>query len=139
MKIENYMKLSGYVLITEAAEFLGVTTNTLKNWQQAGKIKTYLNPINNWRLYKKKDLEDILNSIKPVEHVNVCDNRRWCEKKEEEYTLEDRLDKVEYLNEGNSGAASGNHYHILEVEEKLSALERRVSELEMTKGFPKIK
>ena len=52
--------------ITKAAELLGVTTNTLRNWEKERKIKVYRNPQNLYRLYKKEDLEELLNNIKPA-------------------------------------------------------------------------
>ena len=65
------MKLFDYVKIKEAAEILGVTGNTLRNWEKTGKIKVYRWPHNNYRLYKKEDLEAILkeveDSLKPVQ------------------------------------------------------------------------
>jgi len=56
--------LNDYLTISEASKFLGVTTTTLRNWDKLGKIPTYRNPINKYRLYKKSDLEKILNRIK---------------------------------------------------------------------------
>ena len=61
------MKITDYLKITEAAEFLGVTTNTLRNWEREKKITVYRNPQNMYRLYKKEDLEELLANIKPVQ------------------------------------------------------------------------
>ena len=58
-------KIDEYLLIREAAEFLGVTPNTLRNWEKEKKIKVYRNPQNSYRLYRKEDLEQLLVSIKP--------------------------------------------------------------------------
>ena len=55
--------LQAYMTIKEAAAFLGVTPNTLRNWGVAGKIAEYRHPINNYRLYKPKDLELLLAQI----------------------------------------------------------------------------
>ena len=52
-----------YLKITEAAKFLGVTTNTVRNWEKSGKIKLYKSSISSYRFYKKEDLEEILSSI----------------------------------------------------------------------------
>ena len=56
-------KLDEFVTIREAARFLGVAPNTLRNWHSAGKIPVYRNPISNYRLFKKTDLEDLLRQI----------------------------------------------------------------------------
>lgn len=52
-----------YVQVKEAAEFLGISPMTLRNWDQRGKLKPVRNPINGYRLYKKSDLEKLLLSI----------------------------------------------------------------------------
>jgi excisionase family DNA binding protein len=53
-------KLDGYIRIKEAAEFLGVSANTLRNWGRDGKITEHRHPVNNYRLYKKSDLTRLL-------------------------------------------------------------------------------
>lgn len=59
-----------YMRIKEAAEFLGVTPNTLRNWEKEDKIKVYRNPQNSYRLYKKEDLEQLLSKIAPALEVS---------------------------------------------------------------------
>jgi DNA (cytosine-5)-methyltransferase 1 len=56
--------LQEYMTIKDAAEYLGVTPNTLRNWGVAGKITEYRHPINNYRLYKPEDLERLLANVK---------------------------------------------------------------------------
>ena len=53
-----------YLTIIEAAEFLGVTAQTLRNWDKESKFKPYRHPINNYRLYKKSELDKLLTKIK---------------------------------------------------------------------------
>jgi excisionase family DNA binding protein len=53
-------KLDGYLRIKEAAEYLGVSPNTLRNWGRDGKITDYRHPMNNYRLYRKSDLTRLL-------------------------------------------------------------------------------
>lgn len=57
-------KINDYLMVVEAAEYLGVVPNTLRNWEKKGKIVSYRNPFNNYRLYKKQDLNKLLNDIK---------------------------------------------------------------------------
>ena len=57
------MRLSDYMQIKEAAALLGVAPNTLRNWDRTGKIRVYRHPVNNYRLYKKADLQRLLASI----------------------------------------------------------------------------
>ncbi|QDV66077.1 Helix-turn-helix domain protein [Crateriforma conspicua] len=60
-------KLSEYLKTAEAAEFLGVSQNTLRTWAKHGKIPVQINPMNNYRLFRRKDLQKLLDSVaKPV-------------------------------------------------------------------------
>lgn len=56
--------LANYLNIKEASEFMGVSSMTLRRWDNAGKLKAYRHPINKYRLYNKKDLENLLKGIK---------------------------------------------------------------------------
>lgn len=56
--------LEDFLTIQQAADFLGVAPNTLRYWEKNGKISVYRHPNNNYRLYKKEDLENILRAIK---------------------------------------------------------------------------
>lgn len=59
--------LSEYLTIADAAEYLGVAPNTLRNWGRDGKIPMHRNPMNGYRLFKQSDLDEILKQIgKPV-------------------------------------------------------------------------
>ncbi|MFH1922596.1 MAG: helix-turn-helix domain-containing protein [Planctomycetota bacterium] len=55
-------KLDEYLRIKEAAAYLGVARNTLRNWEVAGKIPVYRHPVNNYRLFKVDDLERLLRT-----------------------------------------------------------------------------
>jgi len=60
-------KLSEYLKTAEAAEFLGVSQNTLRTWAKQGKIQVRVNPLNNYRLFRRKDLQKFLDSVaKPI-------------------------------------------------------------------------
>jgi excisionase family DNA binding protein len=55
--------LRNYLLIRDAASFLGVSQATLRNWDREGKIAAHRNPINGYRLFKKTDLEALLQRV----------------------------------------------------------------------------
>ncbi len=57
------VKLDEFVTIREAAQILGVSLNTLRNWHRDGKMTVYRNPISGYRLFKKADLEELLRQI----------------------------------------------------------------------------
>jgi DNA (cytosine-5)-methyltransferase 1 len=42
---------------------LGVSPNTLRNWVNAGKIAAVRHPLNDYRLFKKKDLDSLLKKV----------------------------------------------------------------------------
>lgn len=52
-----------YLRISEAADYLGVSSETLRNWDKSGKLIAYRHPINDYRLYSKTDLDKILREI----------------------------------------------------------------------------
>jgi DNA (cytosine-5)-methyltransferase 1 len=56
-------KLDGYLKIHEAAKFLGVSPNTLRNWGREEKIAELRHPVNNYRLYRRSDLEELLRQV----------------------------------------------------------------------------
>lgn len=50
------------LMVGEAAEFLGVSTATLRNWDRSGKLKPRRHPHNGYRIYLHEDLEALLRS-----------------------------------------------------------------------------
>lgn len=56
-------KLRDYLRISEAAEYLGVSPNTLRNWVNAGKIAAIRHPVNDYRLFKQEDLDALLKQV----------------------------------------------------------------------------
>lgn len=49
--------------IKEAAEILGVSALTLRNWDKSGKFPAQRHPMNNYRVYKLSALEHIIQDI----------------------------------------------------------------------------
>jgi excisionase family DNA binding protein len=52
-----------YVKVHEAAEILGVAPNTVRKWGAEGKIPEHRHPMNGYRLYKRKDLTQVLHAL----------------------------------------------------------------------------
>lgn len=52
-----------YYTVGEAAYIFGVTPLTLRNWDKNRKLKAKRNPINNYRIYKASDIENLLRRI----------------------------------------------------------------------------
>lgn len=63
-------KLDAYLTIKEAAEYLGVSPNTLRNWGHDGKVPLHRNPINSYRLFKRSDLDALLRQIARPESLS---------------------------------------------------------------------
>ena len=55
--------LSEYMTVKEAAKYLGVSPMTLRRWDKKGKLKAKRHPMNRYRLYSKKELKMILETI----------------------------------------------------------------------------
>jgi len=60
MEKENNKK---YYTIKGAAELLGVSPITLRNWDKKKKLLAYRHPINNYRIYKSDQLELLRRKI----------------------------------------------------------------------------
>ncbi len=55
--------INDYMRIKEAASFLGVSSMTLRRWDNRRKLRAVRHPINNYRLYHRKQLEKVLKDI----------------------------------------------------------------------------
>jgi DNA repair protein RadD len=53
----KYMKL---LTVKEAAEYLGVSTATIRRWERAGHLKAVRHPANDYRLFRVEDLNPFL-------------------------------------------------------------------------------
>ncbi|MEZ6097681.1 MAG: helix-turn-helix domain-containing protein [Pirellulaceae bacterium] len=57
------LTLGDFLTVAEAAEYLGVCPNTIRNWGKDDKIPEHRHPLNNYRLYKRADLDGVLRQI----------------------------------------------------------------------------
>lgn len=61
------LDLDGFIRVKQAAALLGVSPNTIRAWGADGRIPEYRHPVNNYRLFKRTDLERILKRLeRPV-------------------------------------------------------------------------
>ena len=51
-----------YLTVKQAAEFLGVSPDTLRNWDEAGKLRAIRHPVNRYRLYDPTTLKALLET-----------------------------------------------------------------------------
>ena len=52
-----------FLTIKEAAEILGVSKDSLRRWDKAGKLKTKRHPMNNFRIYDPVEIEALRKAI----------------------------------------------------------------------------
>jgi len=52
-----------YLSIKQAAEIIGVTPLTMRNWDNQGKLKAFRNPVNNYRYYRVDQIEAFLRAM----------------------------------------------------------------------------
>ncbi|MCA9036914.1 MAG: helix-turn-helix domain-containing protein [Planctomycetaceae bacterium] len=50
--------------MSEAAEMLGVCPNTIRSWGGNGKITEYRHPVNDYRMFKRKEIERLIKKMR---------------------------------------------------------------------------
>ena len=64
MAMNGSAKLEEFLTVNEAAEYLGVSPSTLRNWDRAEKLRAQRHPINGYRLYRRRALDRVFKSLK---------------------------------------------------------------------------
>ena len=54
-------KLSIYLTISETAKLLNKSTKTLRRWDEEGKLSAVREPMSNYRVYRKEEVERMVN------------------------------------------------------------------------------
>lgn len=52
-----------FLTIKQVSKILGVTPLTLRNWDRSGKFEASRHPINNYRVYKRSDVEAFVQEL----------------------------------------------------------------------------
>src|SRR5204863_5416667 len=81
---------AAYRTVGEAAEYLGVSTATLRNWDKAGKLKPRRHPQNGYRIYLHEDLEAVLRSadLSTPTEGSFAPQVDWSEMRESEHFVQ---------------------------------------------------
>ena len=58
-----------FLTVKQVSKLLGVTPLTIRNWDKRGRLQAYRNPINNYRVYKIEDVENLLKDIEGTRGV----------------------------------------------------------------------
>jgi PAS domain S-box-containing protein len=125
---------SEYRTVGEAAQFLGVSTATLRNWDRSGKLKPRRHPQNGYRIYLHDDLEAILRSVDPASltEESFAPQIDWTDMGESEHFVqfyesdEFLIDSVSgfvgaALSAGNSSVVIATADHRRALQQKLAA------------------
>jgi len=56
--------LRGLMKVAEAADFCGVTTKTMRNWDRSGRLVPLRHPVTRYRYYSREQLEDFIARAK---------------------------------------------------------------------------
>src|SRR4051812_37599199 len=62
-------KLGEYLTVGEAADLLGVSAWTLRYWDRTGKFTPTRHPFSGYRLYRREQIDEILQRAAGGEHV----------------------------------------------------------------------
>jgi len=60
---------SKFLTIKQAADMIGVTPLTLRNWDKSGKLPSLRHPMNNYRVYKLEEIEKLISDIETGKFV----------------------------------------------------------------------
>ena len=52
-----------FLTVKEVAKILAVTPLTVRNWDRKGRLSAYRHPVNNYRLYKITEVEDLMREL----------------------------------------------------------------------------
>jgi len=66
---------STYITIGDACHLLGISPNTLRSWGAAGKITEYRHPMNNYRLFRRTEIERLRARLSNPRPVKVARRR----------------------------------------------------------------
>src|SRR5829696_4233711 len=90
--------------ISEAADFLGVSTATLRNWDRSGKLKPRRHPQNGYRIYLHEDLEAVLRSadLSMLTDESLAPQIDWSKMSDSEHFVQ-FYENDEFLIESISG------------------------------------
>ena len=63
--------MQDFLLVKEVARLLKVSPNTVRAWADSGKLPEHRHPVNNYRLFKLKDVEKLLRMIEEPKHLRT--------------------------------------------------------------------
>jgi len=75
------MVTNTYITLEETSKLLGKSKQTLRRWDKSGKLMAVREPISNYRVYSRNDVEDlfqsVLDSVSEETHDNVTPKKEY--------------------------------------------------------------
>src|SRR3954471_11254467 len=81
-------RLAEYLTVGEAADFLGVSPWTLRNWDKAGRLKAIRHPKNGYRIYRQQDLQAVLSPAEAFAPAGPSNGVDWSQMGEGEHFVQ---------------------------------------------------
>src|SRR4051812_35347196 len=132
-RIANSRNFGDYRTVGEAAQYLGVSRATLRNWDRSGKLKPRRHPQNGYRIYLHEDLEAVLRSadLSVLTDASFAPRVDWTEMRDSEHFVQ-FYESDEFLVDSVSGyvgaALTGGHASlVVATPEHRSGLLRKLS------------
>lgn len=70
-KVYTLVRMKENITLREAATLLGVSKETLRNWDRAGKLKSIRHPVNNYRTYDREKVMKVREELTAIYHVET--------------------------------------------------------------------
>lgn len=64
-----------YMTIGDACQLLGISPNTLRSWGAAGKVTEYRHPMNNYRLFRRSEIQRLRERLANPRPVRISPRR----------------------------------------------------------------
>jgi PAS domain S-box-containing protein/excisionase family DNA binding protein len=79
-----------YLTVGEAAELLGISPWTLRNWDNSGKLTSSRHPVSGYRIYRREDLEALLQTggLLGKRRRSLTPNLDWSEIGDKEHFVQ---------------------------------------------------
>lgn len=56
----------GFVTVKEAANVFAVSIQTIRRWDRKGKLKCFRHPMNNYRMFRLLELQEMVNKMQDL-------------------------------------------------------------------------
>lgn len=70
LNMDNIARDPDYLTVQQAAKYVGVSAQTLRRWDSEGKVKSVRHPGNDYRYYKRSDLEPLRLPYQRAQQTN---------------------------------------------------------------------